>query len=100
MAASGNRELTGDRREDILYFVTQPDQHRDRDDGDKSQDQGVLDEGLAFLTPFLARYFSMVHPIILSFFKLKSAGRWMKMVWGDALRVLSDSGDDLRAVNR
>jgi len=81
VTALGNRELTVDRCEDDPDFTCEPDQNRDGDDGNKSQYQGVLDEGLAFLTPFLsAEFFFMIHKIILSFSKLKSARRWMKIV--------------------
>ena len=73
MTATGIRELAVDRGEDDPDFISEPDQNRDGDDGNKSQNQGVLDEGLAFLTPFLADYVFMIHPTILSFSKLMSA---------------------------
>jgi len=100
VTALGVRELAADRCEDDFDFISEPDQNRDGDDGNKSQYQGVLDEGLAFLTPFLAEYFLRVHPTILSISKLMSARRRMKIVWGEALHVLSHSVDDLIAVNR
>jgi hypothetical protein len=81
VAASRNRELTGDRGEDGLDFISEPDQNRYGNDGNKSQDQGVFDEGLAFLTLLLvAEYFFIVHQAIVSFSKLKSARRRMKSV--------------------
>ena len=49
MAASRNRELAGDGREDGFDFITEPDQNRNGDNGNKGQDQGVFDQGLAFL---------------------------------------------------
>jgi hypothetical protein len=62
VAASGNRELTGDRCEDELDFISKPNQDRDGNDGNKSQYQGVLDKSLAFLSPFLAAGHSlMIH---------------------------------------
>jgi hypothetical protein len=54
VAAAGNCELTGDGGEDGLNFIPEPDQNRDRHDGNKSEDQGVLDEGLASLIFSLA----------------------------------------------
>jgi hypothetical protein len=80
VAASGVRELAADRGEDDFDFIPEPNQNRDGDDGNKGQDQGVLDEGLAFLTPSLAECFFMIHDIILSFFKLMSARQRMKIV--------------------
>jgi hypothetical protein len=80
VAASGNRELAGDRCEDNLDFISEPDQNRYSDDGNKSQDQGVFDEGLAFFILSLAEDSFMVHQIILSYSKLTSARRWMKIV--------------------
>ena len=50
MAASRVRELAGDGREDGLDLVTEPDQNRNRYHGNKSQNQRVFDERLAFLT--------------------------------------------------
>jgi len=69
VTASGIRELAVDRCEDGFDFISEPDQDGDGDDGNKSQDQGVLDEGLAFFAPFLAECFFVVHPTILSFSK-------------------------------
>jgi hypothetical protein len=82
VTASGIRELAVDRCEDDPDFTSEPDQNRNGNDGNKSQYQGVLDEGLAFLTPFLAGeyFFTIHHQTILSFSKLKSARRWMKIV--------------------
>ena len=80
VTASGVRELAVDGREDDLDFIPEPDQDRDGDDGNKSQDQGVFDEGLAFFAPFLAESFFTVHEIIVAFSRLKSARRWMKIV--------------------
>ena len=54
VAAAGNCELTRDGGKDGLNFITEPDQNRDRHNGNKSQDQGVLDEGLAPLIFSLA----------------------------------------------
>jgi hypothetical protein len=53
VAASRNSELARDRGEDALDLIAKPDQNRDGDDGNKSQDQGILDKGLAFLVLFL-----------------------------------------------
>jgi hypothetical protein len=100
VTASGVRELAVDRGENDSDFISEPDQNRDRDDGNKGQDQGVLDEGLAFLTPSLAAYFFMIHDTILSFSELMSARHRMKIVWGEALHILSDSVGDLIAANR
>ena len=54
MAASRNGELAGDRGEDALDLIAEPDQHRNGDDGNKSQNQGVFNQRLAFLVLFLA----------------------------------------------
>jgi hypothetical protein len=69
VAAAGNRELAGDGGEDDFDFIAQPDQHRDGDDGNKSEDQGVLDESLAFppLPPATADYLFVIHDLIISF---------------------------------
>ena len=68
MAAAGNRELAGDGGEDDPDLISQPDQHRDGDNGNKSQDQGVLDESLAFLplSPATADYLFVIHGMIIS----------------------------------
>jgi hypothetical protein len=64
VAASGNRELAGDRGKDDPDFISEPDQNRDGDYGNKSQDQSILDEGLAFPALFLAaEYFFTIHQI-------------------------------------
>ncbi len=49
VAASGHRELAGDGREDDFDFIAQPDQNRNGDNRNEGEDQGVLDESLAFL---------------------------------------------------
>lgn len=54
VAASGYRELARDRCEDVLDFISEPDQNRYCDDGNKGQYQGVFDEGLTFLSLFSA----------------------------------------------
>ena len=64
MAACGNRKLATDRRKDDPDLSPDPDQNRDGNDGNKSQYQGVLDEGLAFLMPLLAGRNSPVKTII------------------------------------
>ena len=51
VTASRNGQLAGDRGEDDLQLIAEPDQDRNGDDGNKSEDQGVLDEGLTFLIP-------------------------------------------------
>jgi hypothetical protein len=64
VTAFGDRKLAGDRREDEFYFTAKPDQNRDGDDGNKSQDQGVLDERLAFSgSPLAAGLFGGIHAI-------------------------------------
>jgi hypothetical protein len=57
MAATGVRKLTVDSRENDFDLITEPDQDRDRDDGNKRQYQGVLDEGLTFLISEGRRHF-------------------------------------------
>jgi hypothetical protein len=47
VTASRNCELAGNRCEDALDLIAEPDQNRDGDNGNKSQDQGVLDQSLA-----------------------------------------------------
>ena len=54
MTAAGHRKLAGDSRKDGIDFMPQSEQNRNGDDGNKSQDQGVLDEGLAFSGSLLA----------------------------------------------
>jgi phosphoribosylanthranilate isomerase len=54
VTASGLCKLAGDGRKDALDLSPESDQNRDGDDGNKSQDQGVLDEGLAFSGSLLA----------------------------------------------
>jgi hypothetical protein len=54
VTAFGDRKLAGDRRKDGTNFIPQSEQNRNGDDGNKSQDQGVLDEGLAFSRARLA----------------------------------------------
>jgi hypothetical protein len=49
VAASGDRELAGNRGEDGLHLIAQRDQDRDGDNGNESENQGVLNESLAFL---------------------------------------------------
>jgi len=81
VTASGNRELAGDRGEDGLNFITEPDQDRNRDNGNKSQDQGVLDESLALPTfPLAAHFLLLKHGFILSVSSRLSARRYMKIV--------------------
>jgi hypothetical protein len=53
VTASRNGQLAGDRGEDDLQLIAEPDQDRNGDDGNKSQDQGVFDEGLTFFIPIL-----------------------------------------------
>jgi len=77
VAASGNRELAVDRREDDPDLSSEPNQNRDGNEGNKSQYQGVFNEGLAFLSSFLAVGHSfMIHLITPIFFKLNFA-RWL-----------------------
>jgi hypothetical protein len=67
MAASGDGELAGDGREDDLNLISEPDQDGNRDNRDESQDQRVLDQGLAFLElPFAVECSETAHAIILS----------------------------------
>ena len=68
MAASGNGELAGDRGEDALDLVAKPNQDRNGDDGNKSQDQGVLDEGLTFPGSLLAAGLFLGFIQLLSFY--------------------------------
>jgi hypothetical protein len=49
MAASRYGKLAGDGREDGFDLITKPEQNRDRDHGNKSQNQRVFDESLTFL---------------------------------------------------
>ena len=64
VTAAGIRELAADRGEDDPDFISKPDQNRDGDDGNKGQDQGVLDEGLAFSGSLLAAgLFFRIHTI-------------------------------------
>jgi hypothetical protein len=48
VTAFGHRQLAGDRGEDKLDLIAEPEEDGNGDDGNKSQNQGVLDEGLAF----------------------------------------------------
>ena len=48
VTAAGHRKPAGDSRKHGINFMPQSEQNRNGDDGNKSQDQGVLDEGLAF----------------------------------------------------
>jgi hypothetical protein len=81
MTASGDGELTGDGGEDKFHLIAQPDQDGDCDDGNKSEDQGVLGQGLAPLA-FLGSpdFLLVVHDVILTFSNVKSARRGMKIV--------------------
>jgi hypothetical protein len=54
VTAAGHRKLAGDSRKDGFDLSPKPDQNRNGDDGNKSQDQGVLNEGLAFSESRLA----------------------------------------------
>ena len=60
MTAARNCELARDRRKDDFDFIAEPNQNRDGNDGNKGQDQGVLDEGLAFPVPFSATRCSLM----------------------------------------
>ncbi len=51
VAASRNRELAGDCRENGFDLIAEPDQNRDGNDRDESQDQGVLNQCLTFFVP-------------------------------------------------
>jgi hypothetical protein len=57
MAATRNGKLAGDRRENRFYLAAQSNQHRNGDHGDERQDQGVLDQGLAFFSVIRTRFF-------------------------------------------
>jgi hypothetical protein len=48
------RKLTADRRKDAFHLGPEPKKNRDRYDGNESQDQRVLDQGLAFSGSLLA----------------------------------------------
>jgi hypothetical protein len=48
VTAFGHRKLAGNRGEDALDLIAEPEEDGNGDDGNKGQDQGVLDEGLAF----------------------------------------------------
>ena len=64
VTAFGDRKLTGDSRKDGFDYIPESDQNRNGDDGNKSQDQGVLDEGLAFSGSLLAAgLFFRIHTI-------------------------------------
>ena len=64
MTAAGHRKLAGDSREDEFDLIPESDQNRNGDDGNKSQDQGVLDEGLAFSGSLLAAgLFFRIHAV-------------------------------------
>jgi hypothetical protein len=52
VAAAGKRDLAGDRRENGFDLSSEPEKHRDGNDGNESQYQGVLDKGLALGSPF------------------------------------------------
>jgi hypothetical protein len=52
VTASRGGELTGDRREDRLHLVAQPDQYRNGNDRDKGENQGVLDQSLSLRIVF------------------------------------------------
>ena len=74
MTTAGHRELTGDGGEDEFDLISKPDQNRDRNDGNESENQGVLGESLAafaFLGP--AEVSIGFHDLILSFSQKKSA---------------------------
>jgi hypothetical protein len=80
VAASGSRELAGDGAEDFLHFIAEPDQDGDRDDGNKSEDQGILDESLAPLAfSASARMLRKFHHLILTIDDFLSARRRMKI---------------------
>ena len=49
VAASGDGELAGDGREYALDLIAQRNQDRDGDHGNEGENQGVLNESLAFL---------------------------------------------------
>jgi len=62
VTAARDGELAGDRREDGLDLVAEPYQNRNRDHGNKSQNQRVFYERLAFFILFLfARCFHGSH---------------------------------------
>ena len=64
VTAFGDRKLAGDCRKDGIYFVPKSEQNRNGDDGNKSQDQGVLDKGLPFSGSLLAAgLFFRIHTI-------------------------------------
>jgi hypothetical protein len=48
VTAFGDRKLAGDRGKDALELIAEPEEDGNGHDGNKSQDQGVLDQGLAF----------------------------------------------------
>ena len=56
-------ELAADLREDFRHLRAQDGQDTDDDDGDQHQDQGVLDETLAFLTSEKIPKHCDVHPV-------------------------------------
>ena len=81
MAAAGDDKLARNRGEDQLHLISEPDQDRDRDHGNKSQDQGVLDKSLPPLVSRLAtKWFPVMHEIIISVSELLSARRQMNIV--------------------
>jgi hypothetical protein len=56
VTATRNGELAGDRRENGFDLITEPDQDRDGDHGNESQNQSVFDQRLTFPVPLLAEY--------------------------------------------
>ena len=64
VTAAGRRKLAGDSRKDAFDLGPEPEENRDGHDGNKSQDQGVLDEGLAFSGSLLAAgLFFRIHAV-------------------------------------
>lgn len=51
MAARSNGELAVDRGVDRPNRLAEPDQNRDGNDGNEGENQGILDQGLAFFIP-------------------------------------------------
>jgi hypothetical protein len=49
VTAAGNGKLAGDRGKDGLYLSAEPEQNRNCDNGNKGENQRILNESLTFL---------------------------------------------------
>jgi hypothetical protein len=72
VTAFGHCKLAGDGRKDEFDLIAESDQNRNGDDGNESQDQGVLDECLAFSgSPMAARLSIRIHTIASFFSEIR-----------------------------